>query len=161
MPIGNFLKDQLFTKDNTTAANFIVEVNAMTIGRFSEIEGLQMEVEVEEYNEGGVNDGPHRFPTRLVWPNITLKRGITNDNNLFDWFDAVAGQRFANSGLSGNRDSVAITLISTTGKRLRAWTLLKAYPVRWTGPTLSSAEDSIATEQLELAHQGFTSVTLL
>jgi len=161
MPIGNFLKDQLFMRHNTTAANFIVEVNALTIGRFSEIEGLQMEIEVEEYNEGGVNDGPHRFPTRLTWPNVTLKRGITNDNNLFDWFDAVAGQRFANSGLSGNRDSVAITLISTTGKRLRAWTLLKAYPVRWTGPTLASTEDSVAMEELELAHQGFTSVTFL
>lgn len=159
MPIGNFLKDQLFIKDNTTAANFIVEVNALTIGRFSEIEGLQMEIEVEEYNEGGVNDGPHHFPTRITWPNITLKRGLTNDNNLFDWFDAVAGQRFANSGLSGNRDTVAITLISTTGKRLRTWTLIKAYPVRWTGPTLASTEDAVPTEELELAHQGFTSVT--
>lgn len=159
MPIGNFLKDQLFIKDNTTAANFIVEVNAMAIGRFSEIEGLQMEIEVEAYNEGGVNDGPHHFPTRITWPNITLKRGLTNDNNLFDWFDAVAGQRFANSGLSGNRDTVAITLISTTGKRLRTWTLIKAYPVRWTGPTLASTEDAVPTEELELAHQGFTSVT--
>ncbi len=161
MPIGNFLKDQLFTRHNTTAANFIVEVNMLTIGRFSEIDGLQMEIEVEEYNEGGVNDGPHRFPTRLTWPNITLKRGITNDNNLFDWFDAVAGQRFANRGVAGNRDSVAITLISTTGKRLRAWTLIKAYPVRWTGPTLSATEDAVAMEELELAHQGFTSVTFL
>ena len=159
MPIGNFLKDQLFTKANTTAANFIVEVNAFTIGRFSEIDGLQMEIEVEEYNEGGSNDGPYHFPTRITWPNITLKRGLTNDNNLFDWFDAVAGQRFANSGLSGNRDSVAITLISTTGKRLRTWTLIKAYPVRWTGPTLASTEDALPTEELELAHQGFTSVT--
>ncbi len=159
MPIGNFLKDQLFMRENTTAANFIVEVNMLTIGRFSEIDGLQMEIEVEEYDEGGVNDGPHRFPTRLTWPNITLKRGITNDNNLFDWFDLVAGQRFANSGLSGNRDAVAITLISTTGKRLRAWTLMKAYPVRWTGPTLAATEDSVAMEELELCHQGFTSVT--
>lgn len=161
MAISNFLKDQLFIKDNSTAANFIVEVNALTIGRFSEIGGLQMEIEVEQYQEGGVNDGPHQFPTRLSWPNVTLKRGITNDNNLFDWFDIVAGQRFAQSGLAGNRDSVAITLISSKGKRLRTWTLLKAYPVRWTGPTLSVGEDSIATEELELAHQGFTSSTFL
>lgn len=161
MPIGNFLKDQLFINDNVTAANFMVEVNALTIGRFSELEGLQMEIEIEEYSEGGVNDAPHRFPTRLTWPNIVLKRGITNDNNLFDWFDAVAGQRFAQSGLSGNRDTVAISLISTTGKRLRTWTLIKAYPVRWTGPTLSASEDSIAMEELELVHEGFTSVTFV
>ena len=48
--------------------------------------GLAVEVEVKEYNEGGINDYVHKLPTRIKYPNLVLKRGVTYEDALLDWF---------------------------------------------------------------------------
>ena len=153
--------DFLFDKANITSASFSVEVDGIPIGRFTEVGGLEVQLETEEYVEGGTNGFTHHLPTRLTWPNITLKRGITFENLLLVWFEDSVGPKFAQTGKAGKARTVAIKLVSTTGRTLRTWELQDAYPVKWTGPTFASDSTDFATEQLEIAHSGFTSQSSL
>ena len=153
--------DFLYDKAGTSNATFSVDIDKVPIGRFTEVSGLEVSLETEEFKEGGVNGHTHHLPTRLVWPNITLKRGITFENLLLVWFEESVGPKFASTGKAGSSREVAINLISSTGKTLRTWTLHDAYPVKWTGPSFAADSNDFATEQLEIAHSGFTSQTKL
>lgn len=150
--------EAMFLKTGSNTAAFIVEVNGIPAGSFSECHGLAIELQVETLEEGGVNSFVHRLPGRVVWPNIVLKRGVTWDNELFDWFNKAAGSTFAADG-KVTREAVGITMVSSKGKRLRTWNLVDALPVRWKGPTFATSLDGIPDEELELSHNGFTAET--
>lgn len=147
-------KDHLFQSSGGTTATFLVEIGENPVGRFTECQGLEIEIEVETYQEGGVNGHVHQLPGRMTWPHLVLKRGVTWDNDLLDWFHKSTGSTFNAEGKVA-RETVGITLISGTGERLRTWTLYEAMPVKWTGPSFSNTSDEIPTEELELAHHGF------
>lgn len=151
-------RDDLFQSNGGTTATFVVEIGGQPFGRFSECHGLEVEVEIETYEEGGENGFVHKLPGRMSWPNLVLKRGVTWDNDLFDWFNYSTGTNFAAEGRA-QRETLGVTLISSSGERLRTWTFYDAIPVKWTGPTFSAESESMPTEELEVAHHGFESVT--
>ncbi len=138
---------------------FLFEVDGIQIGSFSEVDGLQADVAVENVEEGGQNQFVHRLPGRITWPNITFKRGVTDSDNLFSWLQKSAGDEFSRNGNKLERKSAAVTLVSAKGERLRAWELDAAFPVRWRGPTLAASSNDLASEELEIAHHGFRSST--
>ena len=124
------------------------------IGAFTECSGLSVDIEVEELKEGGQNQFVHKLPSRMKWPNIVLKRGITDTNNLFDWFSKCSGDGFSNENTLKRSDG-AIELVDSQGQPLRTWSFDGAFPVKWSGPTLAASSRDAATEQLEIAHHGF------
>ena len=150
------VKSDQFESASATRATFIVEVDSVPIGRFSEISGLQVDIDVFEYAEGGEHGFVHKLPGRLTWPNLVLKRGVTEDDNLLKWLQKSAGDGMVKRKGKVERTSAAITLVGANGKRLRSWVVDDAMPVRWTGPNFASeATDELAEEELEIAHHGF------
>ncbi len=150
--------DYLFTKAGATTHSFILEVDGLPIGRFTSVSGLSMEVEIETYSEGGQNGYEHKLPGRVKWPNLVFKRGVTNDNNLANWFETSVGPGFALMP-KVTRATCAVTMLSATGKRLRSWNVMDAFPVKWQGPDFDASANEVPTEELEIAHHGFVSVT--
>lgn len=149
--IGGYLPD---------TASFLFEVDDETIGLFGEISGLEVTVETVTYHEGGENGFVHKLPGRLTWPHIVLRRGITNSDVLFSWLNKTAGSGFEANQNKLTRTTAAITLLASDGTRLRSWTIQGAFAVRWSGPRLSvHTGGEGATEELEIAHHGFTSQT--
>jgi phage tail-like protein len=146
--------------DRVIASTFMFEVDGLEIGQFMEVTGLEVEISVESIEEGGENGFVHRLPGRMTWPNITLKRGVTKADNLFTWMNKSSGEKFSQAGNVLTRSTAAITLIGPAGKRLRAWNVVEAFPVKWKGPDFSTASTDSATEQLEIAHHGFTATDL-
>lgn len=136
---------------------FLIEVDGVEIGRFTEVSGLSVEVEVEAVAEGGQNHFSHQLPGRMSWPTITLGRGVTKSDNLFEWLAKSSGDGFAGAGNKLARGSAAITLLSRDGQRLRSWEVAEAFPVKWNGPTFAAASTEAAEEELEIAHHGFRS----
>jgi phage tail-like protein len=137
--------------------SFLFEVDGVEIGKFSEANGLQLDIAVEEVEEGGQNQFVHKLPGRMSWPNVTLKRGVTQTDDLFAWAQASAGEGFAANENKLERKSAAVTLVSDKGERLRAWEFEEAFPVRWQGPTFAASSSDVASEELEIAHHGFRS----
>jgi phage tail-like protein len=139
----------------TSVHTFLLEVDGVQIGTFLEVSGLSVSVEPEKITEGGQNQYSHQRPSRMSWPNITLKRGVTQSNDLFDWFAKTSGDGYEGAGNVIEMLPAAITLISDAGDRLREWVVDRAFPVQWTGPTFAASSNEVATEELEIAHHGF------
>jgi phage tail-like protein len=141
--------------DGAYLATFIVEVDGVELGRFHEVSGLQIDVEVEQYTEGGENGFVHKLPGRMTWPNLVLKRGITKEDVFMSWLQDSVGDGMAQRSGKSKRTTAAVTLVGPDGTRLRSWNVVDAMPVRWTGPTFASEATSGADEELEIAHHGF------
>jgi phage tail-like protein len=134
-------------QDPYTAFNFWVEVDNLVRGGFSEVSGLQAETETEDYPEGGVNNYIHRLPKRTKYPNLVLKRGITDARELWDWYKKVMNGQI-------ERHNGSIILADYTGSEKRRWNFVQAYPVKWVGSDFKADSNTVAIETLELAHNG-------
>jgi phage tail-like protein len=124
---------------------FRVEIAGVEIGWFSECTGLQAEHEVTEYLPGGAST-PIKLRGAIKYPNIVLKRGITTEDALIEWFfEAQAPEE---------RPDVTITLYGPNLQPIQQWVFNGAFPLKWQGPTLNAASNKTATEALELGHAG-------
>ncbi len=129
------------------SCRFYVEMDGVAHAVFTEVSGLQVEMTVTEYEEGGVNHFVHRVPGRAKVGNLTLKRGMAATNELFKWCMETAQGRI-------RRRHVTVRMYDAAGTEVAAWTFVNAYPVKWVGPPLNSTANTAAVETLELAHQG-------
>src|SRR6266481_4233346 len=135
-------------KDPFLSFNFVVEIDGLVAGGFSEVSGLQAEAEIQEYREGGVNEYIHKRAGPIRYPsNLTLKRGISDPTALWSWYSDVMQGTI-------ERKNVSIVLMDSAGDEKRRWNFQQAYPVKWTGPELRAAVAEIAFESVELAHDG-------
>ena len=121
------------------------------VGGFSDVSGLGMEVSYSEYRNGN-----ERFNTTRKVPNthklddVTLKRGLVGSLDLFEWLKGVR------DGTADPRN-VTITLLDEARQSVAAWTLRRAQPKKWTGPTLAAkGGGEVAMEELHLVHEGVT-----
>lgn len=118
-------------------------------GVFTEVGGLQVEMDVMEYQEGGNNGFVHRLPGFTKISNLTLKRGMTSSNEFYNWLADVS-----NGNLK--RRHVTVVMYDAEGDELMRWNFINAYPVKWAGPQLRAPDNTAAIETLELAHEGVT-----
>ena len=139
--------------------HFIFEVDGTQIGTFQECSGLSVDVDVEEVQEGGENGFVHKLPGRMTWPNIVLKRGVVKTDNLFTWLGESSGTGFAGKGNKLTRRTASVSLMTPDDVRFRQWDFVDAFAVKWSGPTFDAATQDYATEELEIAHHGFTAKT--
>jgi phage tail-like protein len=116
-------------------------------GGFSECTGLESTMQVEEYREGGRNDGVLKFPGRIGGANIKLKRGAGISPDLWRWHEAYLRGR-------GKRRDGVIELMDDTGSVVATWRFRRGIPIRWVGPTLVAGQSNLAVEELEIAHEG-------
>lgn len=125
------------------------KVDTLSLGAFTTCDGLGMEVVLEQREEGGNNFFVHQLPGRLKYPNIKFSRPINQDSEkVAQWFMSVANGAFKRT----NGEIVAKT---PDGKVIARWSLMGVLPVRWTGPGFSAESPKVATETIEIAHQGF------
>jgi phage tail-like protein len=127
---------------------FQVLIDKAVIGAFAECSGLSVEYDVLEYQEGGEQRFVHKLRGGLKYPNLVLKRGVTYEDALVKWF-------FDRSDREKGRGTVTLKLLGDDGKQVRSWSFASAFPVKWSGPSFSAKSTNVATETLEIAHQGF------
>ncbi len=126
---------------------FLVEIDGISVARFNEVSGIQVEIETETYEEGGVNEFIHHFPKRAKYQNIVLKRGITDGQELWNWHQEVVSGIF-------KRKNGSIILLDSRGEEKWRWNFVHAFPVKWTGPDLKAEGSGVAFESIELVHEG-------
>jgi phage tail-like protein len=129
--------------------NFFVEIDSILVGGFSECSGLQVEVEVETYPEGGVNDYLHHFKGRAKYPPLTLKHGLTFIEGLWSWHQDVIKGEF-------ERHNGTIYLLNSKHIPVLWWNFKEAFPTKWTGPDLRADSGTVAFESVELVHNGLS-----
>jgi phage tail-like protein len=129
--------------------NFIVEVEGLLVGGFTECSGLQIEVETHEYREGGQNDFVHRFAGATKHPLLVLKHGLSPIDGLWGWHQDVSAGHI-------RRRNGTIYLLNKQQVPVLWWHFREALPMKWSGPDLRAESSAVAFESIELAHRGLT-----
>jgi phage tail-like protein len=123
----------------------------VALGGFSECSGIEMSMQPEEYKEGGNNGYVHKFPTRVTWSNITLKKGIGASTGLWDWhYGFVEGK--------GKRRDGVIVLLTDLRTPNNIWYFRGGLPVKYMGPAMNAMQNNVAIEAIEIAHEGIYQV---
>jgi len=143
-----------FVDSTSVLATLASGLQNLVVGGFSECSGLEGSLQVEEYKEGGNNSTTLKFPGRMNWSNITLKHGVTVNTGLWNWYSQYMNGR-------GRRRDGLIVLQNDEMIPVAVWKFTRAFPVKWTGPQLNAAQNSVAVESLEIAHEGLQLMTAL
>ena len=133
--------------DPIPSFRFTVRFDSLPPLGFSDCTGLQLETEVQEYHEGGLNTHSWKFATRSKQGNLTLKRGIV-DAVMWAWYLAIM------RGSMQFRNGTVTVQDPSGGSDVMEFQVLQAFPVKWVGPDLSASQNNLAVETLEFAHQG-------
>lgn len=135
---------------------FVVEIDGVRSAGFQKCSELSVEVNAIEYHEGG-SLIPDKSPGRLKFADVTLERGATRDQDLFDWFSEVADAS-ANAGLVEPRfkRSCEIVQQDRDGSTLRRWSLVGAWPVKFVAGAWDNESDENVIESVTLTYDFFT-----
>jgi len=130
--------------------HYLVEWAGTRTG-FSEVSGLDIEVQSIEYREGNNPEyEPLKMPGIPKYGNVTLKRGIiAGDNELYEWLSTTALNKV-------ERRAVTIHLLNESHEPVVTWQLRDAWVTKLEGPTLNATANEVAIETIELAHEGLT-----
>ena len=126
----------------------------VAVGGFSECQGLEASMKVEEYNEGGSNGAVLKFPGRVSWMNVTLKRGLAANSSLWDWFYGFVEGR-------GKRRDGVIVLLNEMLEPNDIWYFRRGLPLKYAGPQMNAMQNNVALETMEIAHEGIYQLPLI
>jgi phage tail-like protein len=125
-------------------------------GAFQECTGLEVEMDIQEYMEGGNNDSVIRRAGRAKYSPLVLKRGMfysssggTVNRDLWSWIQKM---------VSGERPIVRydgqIDVMSVADNVAATWTFRRGLPAKVRGPELNAKTGEVAIEELHIAHEG-------
>ena len=133
--------------DPYKAFKFLVEIDGIARAAFSEVGGLETETVVIEYRAGGEPTTVRKLPGLTKYANIVLRRGITQDRDLWNWRQTV---------IQGNVDrrNGSIVLLADDGTEVLRWNFFHGWIAKWEGPVLNAKANEVAIETIEIAHEG-------
>lgn len=143
------------TKDPLISAWFGVEFQGEVVGAFRECTGLGSQNDVVEYKASG-QMGQYiikKVPGRLKWNNITLKRGITDAMDLWQWRKQVEQGQVAQARRNGS-----VVMYNQDGAEMARWNFINAWPSKLSGPSANASNNEVAIEEIELTTEGYERV---
>ena len=134
-PIGNY--------------NFRLEIEGVDAGQFTSVDGLSIEQEVIEYQNG---DDPltRKRPGRVKYGDITLTRVYTSGSVLNDWIEAA---RTGNGDYT--RKNISIILVDKSDIEIKRWNCFQAFPKSWELSTLDSEGNDVLVEEMVIVIEWF------
>ena len=139
-----------------TSFNFAVELRVPGVSdrvcnaSFQECDGLEQTMDVKTIKEGGLNARQHRVVGQVALGTLTLKRGMTDTFDLWDWFAAVT----RTPTLRADGEVVLLAPDRTT-ERAR-FLLKRCLPVKLKAPALNAKDGMVAIEELQVAYESLT-----
>jgi len=139
-----------------TAFNFAVEIKVDGVAvqvvdaAFSECDGLEMTMDVKTIREGGNNGRQIRLTGPLTFGQVTMKRGMTSNLELWDWFNLMLSDQSL-------RADAEVVIFAADGETERArFQLSRCVPVKLKSPPLNAKDGAVAIEELQIAYEKLT-----
>lgn len=130
------------------AFQFMVEIDGISQARFQEVGGLDSTTDVVEYREGGDPLTAKKLPGLTKHSNLTLKRGYTDDTQLWKWYEDVMTGR-----TEAIRKNMSVVQLDMAGQEKFRWNLFQAFPVKYTAPSFNAKGNELSIETLEVAYE--------
>ena len=128
--------------------NFRLEIDGLTVGSFRECSGLAADGNSIDYREG--TDIP-RSVRKLIglqtYSNITLKRGYTQNHELWDWYKNIV------NGIPDRRNG-SVILMDEQRKDVLRWSIENMWIKKIEAPSFNATANEVAVESVELVHEG-------
>ena len=133
--------------DPYRAYNFKLVIQGVSEGHFTECSGLGVKVDSIKYREAGNNQVIRHIPGQVDFSAVTLRYGVTNSHELWDWMmTAVHGQV--------ERKNVSVLMLDSQGvAEVVRWDLINAWPSEWQGAGLNALNHEVAIEALTLVYE--------
>lgn len=142
-----------------TSFNFEIEISVDGVSEkvcsaaFSECDGLEVTMEPKTLREGGNNTQRFHLAGPVNYGTLTLKRGMTANFDLWDWFTQV------NASTQGRRlraDAEVIVHASDRERIHMAFLLRRCLPIKLKAPALNAKDGGIAIEEMQIAYESMT-----
>lgn len=144
-------RDDTLTEDPLLGFNFLLELEGAIAGYFTECSGIGSEHDIIQHKvvDSAGHEIVRKIPGRLKWQDITLKRGITSDMQIWAWRDDVL-----KGDMGTARKNCTITMLDRNYQPVAIWHFMNAWPSKVTGPSLKSDDNSFGVEEVTIVHEG-------
>jgi phage tail-like protein len=136
--------------------NFRLEIEGKLTGYFTECGGIGSENEIVEHKV--VDDGGHelvqKIPGRLKYQDVTLKRGITDTMDIWDWRLLVEQGKMGEA-----RTNCSVIMMDRNYEDVARWDFVNAWPSKVTGPSVKSDSNEFGVEEVTIVHEGMKRVS--
>ena len=122
--------------------NFSVEIEGLSAGAFRDVEGLGMQIEEIEFQDG-TDLWPKKRPGRKKFNNIRLRKGFINKDVLFKWMmETMKGKLSRKSG--------SVILHDDSGQPVMRYNFYDAWPKAWSGVRFDGNSQGVVVEEVEI-----------
>ncbi|MGA2086545.1 MAG: phage tail protein [Terracidiphilus sp.] len=127
--------------------NFRVELDNTSVAAFRECSGLTLNTDPVDYREGTDSWlSVRKLPGLRKYTNITLKRGFTDNQDLWQWYLNIL------NGVDDRRNGAIVLQDETHTDKLR-WEFQNGWICKWEGATMNATSNDVAIETIEICHE--------
>lgn len=136
--------------DPLVAFNFAIEIQGVLTGFFTEVSGLGSETEIIEHKIVGEKglEIVRKIPGRLKWGDITCKRGITKNMDMWNWRKQVEDGHVDQARRDGS-----VIMYDQEGSEVARWNFERGWPSKISGPSVKSDGNEVGIEELTIVHE--------
>ena len=128
--------------DHIGAFNFLLEIEGVTQGAVLSVDGITARTDVVRFKDGSDTVVRQR-PGRNHTDNIIVRRGYTNNDELFNWYDVVRDGRV-------ERKSGSIIIAGDDASEITRFNFYDAWPTKAEGFSLDGKGNGTNIESYTL-----------
>jgi len=139
------------------AFKFGLEIEGKLSGYFTTVSGIGSESEVVEHKIVNPDTGEtiiQKIPGRLSWTEVSLKRGVTSNVDVWEWRQSVVEGKVEDA-----RTNCSIIAYNQANEEIARWNFISAWPSKVTGPDMDSGGQEIMVEEMVIVHEGMERVS--
>ena len=127
---------------------FAVSVDSFDLGDWTKMSGIGMTISTDHRPDSAMNFFQHHMPKHMEYAPIVLERPISAETGaVMAWISAYHMLPIPTAG--------QIQCLDQAGSVVMTWSMFGVSPMSWKGPSMDAGGNSVAMEQLTLAHMGF------
>ncbi|HEY9246616.1 MAG TPA: phage tail protein [Candidatus Methanoperedens sp.] len=129
---------------------FKVEIDGIQLkGGFSEATVPDSTTDPVDYREGTDLPFQRKLSGLTKYGNITLKTGLTDSMELYNWRKSVE-----DAGAAKARKNISLILIDEEGNDKSRWDIVNAWPTKYSSGGFNAKNNEVVIETLEIVHEG-------
>jgi phage tail-like protein len=139
-------------EDPLVAFKFGLEIEGKMSGFFNSVGGIGSESEVVEQKISNPETGEtiiRKIPGRLTWTEVTLKRGVTTNIDVWEW-----RQQIVDGKVEDARTNCSVVAYNQANEEIARWNFENAWPTKVTGPEMDSGGTDYMVEEITIVHEG-------
>ena len=133
-----------------------MDISGIQVAALSEATIPDSTVETVEYREGTDPVYKRSFSGLTTFGKLSLKKGLTDSMELYNWHQLVALQ---GSTAKGAQKNISLILLDAGGAAKARWNVINAWPSKYESTGLNASSSDVMVETFELTIEYMTRVS--